>query len=317
MSYFFSAIASLFIWNSGPNKGSHPAHKASPTEHGVDLPTWDANGRSVLVHFAIPSLLEDVDKRNGIRQTWIKDIDALGYGKHASYKFYIGKSKYSPENQKIQEENIQNDIEVVDEIDEWRGKVYKVIEAMGHVTNKYPARYLVVVEDETFVNVPALMALLSERDTEHKQNDVMYAGRFTQTYVIRDKNSRYYVSEHDYPRSLYDQYAESVGYVVSRPVCAAFYAVRHLWKTLPIDDVNFGHWLSELKSKQQFGMEKCEYVKLNDQIKEDSHPKIIFSTCARTPQHMLARHRLYQTFWNQHPDMVHSMFGDFKHKLEP
>lgn len=81
--------------------------------------------------------------------------------------------------------------------------------------NCHPS-YLLKTDDDCFVNVPLLLQFL------WKYNPVpanLYAGRVRWSApVVRDPNSRWYVSNLEYPRQRYSPYANGAGYIFSYDV---------------------------------------------------------------------------------------------------
>lgn len=131
--------------------------------------------------------------------------------------FLIGQSSNSKLNDLVQQEaSIYKDIVIGSFKDTFRSLYMKMVFSL-----KWPldltcqASYILKTDEDCFVNVGNLLNWLGDY---HLANGTrpLYAGRVQQYMeVIRDKGSRYYVSENDHPADIFQPYVSGGGYVFS------------------------------------------------------------------------------------------------------
>lgn len=98
--------------------------------------------------------------------------------------------------------------------------------------------YLLKTDDDCFVNVPLLLEFLL------KYNPVptnLYAGKIRWSApVVRDPNSRWYVSMTEYPKQRYAPYALGAGYIFSYDVLEKLVVYSDKMLVFPNEDAYVG-----------------------------------------------------------------------------
>ena len=130
--------------------------------------------------------------------------------------FLIGQSSNSKLNDLVQQEaSIYKDIVIGSFKDTFRSLYMKMVFSLWPLDLTCQASYILKTDEDCFVNVGNLLNWLGDY---HLANGTrpLYAGRVQQYMeVIRDKGSRYYVSENDHPADIFQPYVSGGGYVFS------------------------------------------------------------------------------------------------------
>lgn len=103
-----------------------------------------------------------------------------------------------------------------DYLDTYRNLTTKVVHGFTWAANHCKPSYVLKTDDDCFVNVPLLLQFLSKYNPVP---DKLYVGKIRWSApVIRDPNSRWYVSKTEYPKQRYSPYAIGAGYIFSYDV---------------------------------------------------------------------------------------------------
>lgn len=131
--------------------------------------------------------------------------------------FLIGQSSNSKLNDLVHEEaSIYKDIVIGSFKETYRNLYMKMVFSLKWpLGQKCQASYILKTDEDCFVNIGNLLNWLSNY---HRANGThpLYAGRVQPDMkVVRDKGSRYYVSEKDHPAEMFKPYVSGGGYVLS------------------------------------------------------------------------------------------------------
>lgn len=240
-------FSSLFIWKS--SGGNHNNHTLTmDLEPGnLDTTTVQQSPSRHKLYIAIPSMIEDEQKRDAIRDTWAQSATQH----HLPLHFYLGTSNCSKVNGRVSTESTQHkDIIMTRYEDLWNNKVRKLFDAMQRAVygEQTSSDYFMFVEDTTFVQVPAVLKWLDEHGTSK-----LYGGRVNYNNTpVRNPTSIYYISESSLPDHKFPPYCESVGWVMGRETVVALLAQRDTRLMLHIDDVTVGCWLERMAKEGKF-----------------------------------------------------------------
>ncbi|XP_063160477.1 beta-1,3-galactosyltransferase 5-like [Candoia aspera] len=123
--------------------------------------------------------------------------------------------------------------------------------------------FVMKTDSDVFVNPYYLTELLLKRI----QNTRFFTGFLKlNEYPIRDKSSKWYVSENEYPRNTYPPFCSGIGYVFSTDVASLVYRISDNIPFVKLEDVFIGLCLAELNitlvnlhSKQSFFPTELEF----------------------------------------------------------
>ncbi|XP_077862651.1 beta-1,3-galactosyltransferase 1-like [Saccoglossus kowalevskii] len=201
----------------------------------VREPTCAVN--SILM-ILVTSAPDHFDRRRAIRNTWAKDRKTHNDSNWQTF-FLIGNSRDSVKNRKIEDEFYEyGDILLGDYIDTYRNLTLKVQNGFKWAVENCQPQYLLKTDDDCYVNTRYFPRFL---DQFNPNRDGLYAGAmFNDRGVVRDKNSKWYVSPEDYPMSVYPRYASGTGYVLSKDVLQRVVEAFSEVHPFPVEDAYTG-----------------------------------------------------------------------------
>ncbi|XP_022782663.1 beta-1,3-galactosyltransferase 1-like [Stylophora pistillata] len=186
---------------------------------------------------------ENFKSRQAIRLTWgnmehfigghYRDTNRNDTLRSWKTVFLIGQSSDPTLNYLVlQEANVYKDIMIGSFQDTYRNLNLKMIFSLKWpLEQKCPVSYILKTDEDCYVNVWNLFHWLR---SYHEANGSrpLYAGRVqTEMPVVRDTESRYYVSVEDHPVDFYKPYISGGGYIISASLLPALVKVS---RTSPI-----------------------------------------------------------------------------------
>ncbi|GIY71496.1 beta-1,3-galactosyltransferase 4 [Caerostris darwini] len=123
--------------------------------------------------------------------------------------------------------------------DTYRNLTAKVVRGLRWAaSSRCRPHYVLKTDDDCFVNLPLLLHFLSRQNPI--QNN-LYAGHVRwSSPVVRDPNSRWYVSDADFAGSRFVPYVNGAGYVLSLDVVQKFAKFSALVRPFPNEDAYVG-----------------------------------------------------------------------------
>lgn len=178
----------------------------------------------------VQSAFDHFDRREAMRQSWLSDRWRKFY--RFNYTFLLGRklSVASDEIARQREEMARfGDMEVVDSlVDSYENLANKTVLMLKLFDRKYggtAVKFLVKVDDDTFVNLPKFMDTVEFYENRAELTDAFIAGQVSFGVVPdRNNNSQYYMPYSLYNQSEYPPFVHGPAYMVSLP------AVRRLLK---------------------------------------------------------------------------------------
>lgn len=164
----------------------------------------------------ITSAPGNYERRKAIRDTWCRpsnfNLAALPW----QCVFLIGKNSVHLSDVNVQSEMYQfHDILLGSYIDSYRNLTIKTMHGLHWVWRNCPCEYVLKTDDDVYVNTKLLHKLI----TSNTPKTNAYIGLVTQSddklKVIRNPDSKWFVSEKEYKFSHYPPYAVGMGYVLS------------------------------------------------------------------------------------------------------
>ncbi|KAL0159946.1 hypothetical protein M9458_043671, partial [Cirrhinus mrigala] len=195
----------------------------------------------------VPVAPHQVDARNAIRSTWGNESSVQG--KAVVTLFLVGLPGRSKAQQQLEEESRQHrDLLQSNFVDSYFNLTIKTMLIMDWLATRCPqASYAVKVDSDMYINMENLMSLLLAPNTP-RENYITGYLMWNQN-VIRNKKSKYYVSEELYPEPKYPLYVLGVGYVFSNDLPKKIVEASKHMKPFNIEDAYVGTCLKWLGIK--------------------------------------------------------------------
>lgn len=189
-------------------------------------------GESIKLLIIITSAHSHQDARLSIRQTW----GHYGTRRDVAIAFILGRTNNKTlENYLNQENYIYGDLIRGHFVDSYNNLTLKTISALEWVDHNCPqAKFVLKTDDDMFINVPKLMAFL---DKHQKDKRVIYGRLAKKWKPIRNKKSKYYVSNGQFAAMIFPPFTTGPAYVMSADVIHDLY-IKALQQTyLKLEDV--------------------------------------------------------------------------------
>ncbi|XP_073473335.1 beta-1,3-galactosyltransferase 5-like [Aquarana catesbeiana] len=183
--------------------------------------------------------------RMAIRKTWGQE--QLIHGKRVVTFFLLGTNP-TPSTEKdsflSEELNTYKDIIQKDFMDTYYNLTYKTLMGMEWITHYCPQTHYVMKTDiDMFINTFYLVELLMRKN----QTSNLFTGFLKPTDApIRDKNSKWYISESEFNRDKYPPFCSGTGYVLSVDVAQRIYNISSSIPFFKLEDVYIGLCLEKL-----------------------------------------------------------------------
>ncbi|KAH3696321.1 beta-1,3-galactosyltransferase 5-like [Dreissena polymorpha] len=169
----------------------------------------------------ITSAVNNFQRRNSIRNTWCSPFNFNLSSLPWTCVFLVGRSLNANDYLNLQTESRKyNDILTGSYLDSYRNLTVKIMHGFDWVRQFCKSDYVLKTDDDVYVNT----LLLDELVSKNTQKSDVYIGLVMQTdsrlEVIRNPESRWFVSMDEYPSSHYPPYASGMGYLLSKDVVA-------------------------------------------------------------------------------------------------
>lgn len=184
------------------------------------------------------------ERRMALRRSWMQ-YEAVRSG-NVAVRFIIGFHKNSEVNLDLwKEAEAYGDIQLMPFVDYYSLISLKTIAICILGTKILPAKYIMKTDDDAFVRIDEVLSSLKD-----KPNDGLLYGLIAfLSSPHRDKESKWFVSNKEWPKDSYPPWAHGPGYVISRDI-AKFIVQgcqeRDL-KLFKLEDVAMGIWIEKFK----------------------------------------------------------------------
>ncbi|XP_073474166.1 beta-1,3-galactosyltransferase 5-like [Aquarana catesbeiana] len=228
------SMFSYFIYNEG--------FKRNPS---IKLPEAYCKQNSPFLVLLVTTTHDQKTVRMAIRKTWGQE--QLIHGKRVMTFFLLGTNP-SPSAEKdllfLEELNTYKDIIQKDFIDTYYNLTYKTLMGMEWITHYCPqTHYVMKTDTDMFVNTFYLVELLMRKN----QTSNLFTGvLMPNNGPIRDKNSKWYISENEYNGNRYPPFCSGTGYVFSVDVAQKIYNISPSIPFFKLEDVYVGMCLKKL-----------------------------------------------------------------------
>lgn len=171
----------------------------------------------------ITSAPQNYDRRKAIRETWCRPSSFNLASVPWQCVFLIGQSSVHISNVVIENEmNDFHDIIMGSYIDSYRNLTIKTMHGLDWVLRNCQHEFVLKTDDDVYVNTKLLYKLVTSSTPKNNT----YIGLVTQAEdklkVIRNPNSKWFVSVEQYSPSHYPPYAVGMGYLLSKDLVEKF-----------------------------------------------------------------------------------------------
>ncbi|KAF7989688.1 hypothetical protein HCN44_008362 [Aphidius gifuensis] len=190
------------------------------------------NGENMNLIIVVMSAPGNIEARTGIRQTW----GHFGQRSDMSVVFIIGQTNNTKLEKIINNENaLYGDIISGKFYDSYSNLTLKTISTLEW-TNKYcsKAKFLLKTDDDMFINVPRLLSFIKKHD---KIKNIIYGRLAKKWKPIRNKKSKYYVSQGQFKSQYFPDFTTGPAYLLSNDIINRLYEAALNQTYLKLEDV--------------------------------------------------------------------------------
>lgn len=192
-----------------------------------------------LLLILVTSAPEHSKRRKAIRNTWARYRNPKTLNNtHLKTVFLVGKSSPFLEEKLEAENKKHKDILFGDYADSYRNLTLKVQHGLSWAAESCRSEFLLKTDDDCFVNTKILVEFLHRYN---RQTTNLYVGHKMRSQdVVRNQESKWFVSQEDYPRELYPPYASGTGYLLSSDVVQRATKRTSFHHPFPVEDAYMG-----------------------------------------------------------------------------
>lgn len=185
------------------------------------------------------------ERRMALRRSWMQ-YEAVRSG-NVAVRFLIGFHKNAEVNLDLwKEAQAYGDIQLMPFVDYYSLISLKTIAVCILGTKIVPAKYIMKTDDDAVVRIDEVLSSLKGKAT----SGLLYGLISFQSSPHRDQDSKWFVSEEEWPKDSFPPWAHGPGYIVSRDI--AKYIVRghqeRDLKLFKLEDVAMGIWIEKYKN---------------------------------------------------------------------
>ncbi|XP_026053896.1 beta-1,3-galactosyltransferase 1-like isoform X1 [Carassius auratus] len=219
-------------------------HVAHPSNYNFMLDEPDKCKQDPFLVLMVPVAPHEVNARNAIRSTWGNESSVQG--KAVLTLFLVGLTGGAEAQQKLEEESRQHrDLVQSNFVDSYFNLTIKTMVIMDWLATRCPqAAYAMKVDSDMYIGLENLMSLLLSPNTPRQNYITGYL--MWNRPVVRNKNSKWYVSEELYPESTYPTYLLGMAYLFSNDLPEKIVEASKEIKPFNIEDAYVGACLKHL-----------------------------------------------------------------------
>uniref|UniRef100_A0A8C2HXS0 Hexosyltransferase n=2 Tax=Cyprinus carpio TaxID=7962 RepID=A0A8C2HXS0_CYPCA len=234
--------------------------------------------------FMVPVAPHQLEARNAIRSTWGNESSVQG--KAVLTLFLVGLTGGAEAQQQLEEESRQHrDLVQSNFVDSYFNLTIKTMVIMDWLATRCPqATYVMKVDSDTYINLENLMSLLLSPNTP-RQNYITGHLMWNQN-VVRNKKSKWFVSQELYPETKYPTYVQGAGYVFSNDLPEKIVEISKEVKPFKIEDAYVGACLKRLGFAPSSPPDPSQFRLHMIQYKREDFLRII-SVIVGSPQQIL------------------------------
>ncbi|XP_005375830.1 PREDICTED: beta-1,3-galactosyltransferase 5 [Chinchilla lanigera] len=209
----------------------------------LQLPDIDCRQKPPFLVLLVTSSPQQVAARMAIRETWGREQKAMGQWVRTF--FLLGTTASKDEMTVVSQESQQHrDIIQKDFKDVYFNLTLKTMMGMEWVHRFCPqAAFVMKTDTDMFINIHYLTELLLKKNRTVE----FFTGYLKlKEFPIRNKFSKWYVSQSEYPWSKYPPFCSGTAYVFSSDVASRVYNVSESIPFIKLEDVFVGLCLAKL-----------------------------------------------------------------------
>ncbi|KDP29247.1 hypothetical protein JCGZ_16636 [Jatropha curcas] len=188
------------------------------------------------------------ERRMALRRSWMQ-YEAVRSG-DVAVRFFIGLHKNGQVNYELwKEAQAYGDVQLMPFVDYYSLISLKTVAICIMGTKILPAKYIMKTDDDAFVRIDEVITSLKGKAS----SSLLYGLISFESSPHRDKESKWYISNEEWPHSSYPPWAHGPGYIISRDI-AKFIAEGHRRRDLKLfklEDVAMGIWIEQFKNSGQ------------------------------------------------------------------
>ena len=219
------------------------------------------NGKDLLFIAFVPLSPKSFEKRDLIRSTWANKTYLKS---KAKVIFLSGKSNESLVNLQIKNESLKYaDIVQNDFMDTYYNLTIKTIMGFKWVSSYCQnAKYTLKIDDDVVVNITFLIDYLEGLVKNNKsQNNTLIGNCYTKATVVRNVNSKFYMSKSEFKEDFYGEYCDGPAYILTSDLNLSLYQKSLNTSLIKFEDVYVGVLAKRLSSTFVYINEK--YISSN------------------------------------------------------
>ncbi|CAB4262480.1 unnamed protein product [Prunus armeniaca] len=201
--------------------------------------------KRLLMLVGVFSTGNNFERRMALRRAWMQ-YEAVRSG-DVAVRFFIGLHKNSQVNIELwREAEAYGDIQLIPFVDYYSLISLKTIAICIFGTKILPAKYIMKTDDDAFVRIDEVISSLKGKAT----NGLLYGLIAFESAPDREKGSKWYIDNKEWPHALYPPWAHGPGYIISRDI-AKFIVRGHQesdLKLFKLEDVAMGIWIEQFKN---------------------------------------------------------------------
>ncbi|XP_015895122.3 beta-1,3-galactosyltransferase GALT1 [Ziziphus jujuba] len=221
------------------------------SEHIIDLEALKSAPLSpkkpLTLFIGVFSTANNFKRRMAVRRTWMQ-YAAVRNGAVA-VRFFVGLHKNQIVNEELwNEAQTYGDVQLMPFVDYYGLITWKTLGICIFGTEVVSAKFVMKTDDDAFVRVDEVLASLRRINVTR---GLLYGLINSDSRPHRNPDSKWYISNEEWPEETYPPWAHGPGYVVSRDIAKAVFRKHrkgHL-KMFKLEDVAMGIWIADMKKE--------------------------------------------------------------------
>lgn len=188
------------------------------------------------------------ERRMALRRSWMQ-YKAVRSG-DVAVRFFIGLHKNKQVNYELwREAQAYGDIQLMPFVDYYSLISLKTIAICIMGTKILPAKFIMKTDDDAFVRIDEVLSSLKTKPS----NGLLYGLISFDSSPHREKDSKWYISDEEWPHPSFPPWAHGPGYVISRDIAKFIVRGHHErdLKLFKLEDVATGIWIEQFKNSGQ------------------------------------------------------------------
>ncbi|KAL3675827.1 hypothetical protein R1sor_025775 [Riccia sorocarpa] len=218
-------------------------------------PPLPPKSKRLKLFIGVFSTTNNFDRRMAVRRTWMQSEEVRS--SNVVVRFFVGLHKQDQVNKEMLDEaKTYGDIQLLPFVDYYDLITLKTIAICIYATKHVTADYVMKTDDDTFVRIDAVLAAIKTRRSPRSKSLLLGAVE-TNAGPDRGVNSKWYVSEQEYPHATYPPWAHGPGYIISNDIAkyVTKMSAKHGLQLFKLEDVAMGIWIDSYSRKQRRGIE--------------------------------------------------------------